>query len=530
MLTLLVKDFKLMFAKDESAAKRLLSIILRVLVLGIVVAVELFLFTAILDKIGHYSRAPRAFMVLFLLVVTVFMTVSSIFQAKKLFFNERDINQLAIHPITNSMQVFSKLVLLFLVHYASSFIFVFPLFVAYGSMFGRSMMFYYMALFYPAASFVFEVGIALVFVYPVWYILQYLRKHVLLEFSLSVALLFGLSWIYSTVLGAFVDLVANNEVNTLLSTESIDTLVEIEQYFVPLNYLFDVFVDGRRGQILNYISFSGAIFIIGLTLTIITFHRVRNISSDAKLTAPKVRYKLRSVSFSLVKKELALITRNPDYIFSFSGLLIVQPFLLYLVIVAMNAVFSSGTLLYYTSLFPNFVSVVDVFIVMMFTTIISAGANQYISMEERTVKNLKTIPVSYKKQLYVKMLIPMTLSATSLLISVLVLWISGVFTVITALYAFLLALTLLFVFDVVSLSEELKIRRNRPRSSGVSSACAYLLPTVYMGVSLLLSYLGAELWVLYVTGILLFIMLGTPILLRVNNKMGDWFMELEAIN
>ena len=118
MLTLLVKDFKLMFAKDESAAKRALGILLRVLVLGIVVAVELFLFTAILDKIGHYSKAPRAFMVLFLLVVTAFMTVSSIFQAKKLFFNERDINQLSIHPITNSMQVLSKLVLLFLVHYA----------------------------------------------------------------------------------------------------------------------------------------------------------------------------------------------------------------------------------------------------------------------------------------------------------------------------------------------------------------------------------------------------------------------------
>ncbi|MBQ8879741.1 MAG: hypothetical protein IJY69_02735 [Clostridia bacterium] len=530
MLTLLVKDFKLMFAKDESAAKRALGILLRVLVLGIVVAVELFLFTAILDKIGHYSKAPRAFMVLFLLVVTAFMTVSSIFQAKKLFFNERDINQLSIHPITNSMQVLSKLVLLFLVHYASSFIFVFPLFAAYGIMYGRSMMFYYMALFYPAASFVFEVGIALVFVYPVWYILEYLRKHVLLEFSLSVALLYGLAWIYSTVLGAFTGLVSNNEVSTLLSSESIESLVEIERYTVPLNYLFDVFIDGRRGEIFNYLTFSGAIFIIGLTLTIITFHRVRNISSSSKLHPPKVKYKLRSQSHALIKKELALITRNPDFIFSYSGLLIVQPFLLYLVIGAMNAVFSSGTLLYYTSLFPNFVSVVDVFIVMMFTTIISAGANQYVSMEERTVKNLKTIPVSYKRQLYVKMLIPMALSTASLLISVLVLLISGVFTPLTALFAFVLSLTLLFVFNVVSLSEELKIRRNKPRSSGASSACAYLLPTAYMGVSLVLSYLGTELWLLFTAGIALFVLLGAPIMMRVNRKMGDWFMELEAIN
>ena len=196
----------------------------------------------------------------------------------------------------------------------------------------------------------------------------------------------------------------------------------------------------------------------------------------------------------------------------------------------MNAVFSSGTLLYYTSLFPNFVSIVDVFVVMMFTTIISGGANQYVSMEERTIKNLKTMPVGYKKQLYVKMLIPMTMSASSLLVSVLVLWVSGVFSPVTAIFTFLLAFALLFVFDVVSLGEELRIRRNKPRATALSSSVAYLLPTAYMGVGLCLSYLGCELWLLYSMGIILFMLLATPFVLVINKKMGDWFMELEAIN
>ena len=530
MLTLLVKDFKLMFGRDESAAKRVLGIILRILVLGFIVAVEIFLFTAILEKIGNYSKAPHAFMVLFLLIITVFMSVSSLFQAKKLFFNVLDIQQLAIHPITNTMQVLSKLIFLFLVHYASSFLFTYPLFIAYGSMMGKSMMFYYLGLFYPAASFVFEVGIALIFVYPLWYFLQYLKKHVILEFALSVVLLFGLSWVYAEVLLAFVNLVANNELTTLLSADSINTLIEIENYAVPVNFLVDVFVDGRKSAITSYLAISGAIFIVGLMVTIITFHRVRNISVNIKPAKIKMEYKLRSVTYALIKKELALITRNPDYIYSFSGLLIVQPFLLYLIINAMNAVFSSGTLLYYTSLFPNFVSIVDVFVVMMFTTIISGGANQYVSMEERTIKNLKTMPVGYKKQLYVKMLIPMTMSASSLLVSVLVLWVSGVFSPVTAIFTFLLAFALLFVFDVVSLGEELRIRRNKPRATALSSSVAYLLPTAYMGVGLCLSYLGCELWLLYSMGIILFMLLATPFVLVINKKMGDWFMELEAIN
>lgn len=269
---------------------------------------------------------------------------------------------------------------------------------------------------------------------------------------------------------------------------------------------------------------------LGLAITIYTFHRVRNVAVNIKPARGKKEHKPTTVNRALIKKELALITRNPDYIYSFSGLLIVQPFLLYLIVMAMNAIFSSGTFLYYTTLFPNFVSVVDVFLVMMVTVIINAGANQYISMEERTIKNLKTIPVSYKRQLFIKVMIPMSLSELSLIISDLVLLITGVFSPLTALFALLLSTALLIVFDFISLSEELKIRHGRPRSSVRSSLFSYLLPIAYVAVSIYLSYVGFELWKLYLAGVGVILVLGLPQIIIVARKMGDWFMELEAIN
>ena len=172
----------------------------------------------------------------------------------------------------------------------------------------------------------------------------------------------------------------------------------------------------------------------------------------------------------------------------------------------------------------------DVFLVIMVTVIINGGANQYISIEERTIKNLKTIPVDYRLQLVIKTLIPYTMSATSLLISVLVLLIGGVVSVMTAVFSLLLTLAVVFVFDVVSLREELNIRHGKPRSSYLSSLFSYILPFAYIALVMFLSFKGVSLWLIYFMGLALFILLGLPQIIKVKRKMGDWFMELEAIN
>ena len=138
--------------------------------------------------------------------------------------------------------------------------------------------------------------------------------------------------------------------------------------------------------------------------------------------------------------------------------------------------------------------------------------------------------MDYRLQLVIKMLIPYTLSAAFLLISVLVLLIGGVISFMTAVFSLLLALTVLFVFDVVSLREELNIRHGKPRSSYLSTLFSYVLPFAYIALVIFLSYKGLSLWLIYLMGLLLFIVLGLPQMIKVKRKMGEWFMELEAIN
>lgn len=530
MLNLLVKDFKLLFSKEKSPAKRAISVILTILFTACFVVLESFLFRAVLSKIMVYNNAAPTFMTLFLAVVSVLMIFSGISQAKKLFFNEKDIQQLANHPVSNGQIICSKLIFLFLSHYATCFIFVFPLFFSYGQLMSKTAIFYYSALFYPMFSFLFEMGVALILVYPVYIFSQFLKKHLLVEFILALLLLFTGTILYSRILTTFIGLVANNELNIIFSNDSIAQLMRIKRYLVPINFLSEMFLTRGGSGVIPYLGISLGIFVLGTSITVFTYHYVRNFSLTVKRKKKERKFKKLTPVKALIKKEVILLTKNSSYIFSFTGLLIVQPFLLYLIVNALNTIFSAGLFRYYLMLLPNFTIMIDFLVIIMFTLIINQGANSYVTMEERTIKNMKTIPISYKTQLLIKVLIPFLMSFISLFLSVLILVVLGELSVVNGLIALLLTTICLFVFDVISLREELSIRHGKPRSSSISAIYAYLLPLTYAITGILLSYTGLHIAFIYLIGIAITSLFGLPHVIYVYKNAGSLFMDLEAIN
>lgn len=528
MLTLLIKDFKLLFRREKSLSKRILSTLLSIIFIGSFVAIEIILFSAILNKIKDFSQAPEAFMTLFLLIISVLLIVFLIFQAKKLFFNEKDIEQLTSYPVSNSQLVLSKLLLLFLLHYATSILFIYPLFIAYGAMFKEGIMFYYKALFYPVVSFLFEGGVALIFVYPVRLFLQFLKRYLALEFILAGVLLFVLAFLYSKVLDVFIKLVADNEVTSLFTSASIAKFTAFQKRAIPITFLVDTFALGYGNRMLPYLCIACGIFLVGLSITIFTFNYVRSTASQIKRKIKELNYKQVSPMKALMRKEFILIAKDSDYIFSFTGLLLVQPFLLYLVLSVFNTIFNAGAFLYYVKMLPNFIPLVDMLVIMMFTLSINQGANQYITMEKSTIKNIKTLPIDYKKQLLVKVLIPFTFSFISMTVSLLVSWISGLLSVRTFLVSFLLTSVALGVFDLVSLREELHIRHGKPRSSFRSSAYSYAMPIGFVSLGIFLSYFEMNILLIYAIGLCLFTLVGLIELWYLRRNARKLFLDLEA--
>ena len=117
MLTLIAKDFKLLFASTKDKKRRILSYIFTALVFVGIVALETFIFYMILNNIKQFNHAAPAFMTMFLFIIAVLMTIFSVASAKKLFFNKLDMEQLRTHPVSNAQVVASKMIFLFLIHY-----------------------------------------------------------------------------------------------------------------------------------------------------------------------------------------------------------------------------------------------------------------------------------------------------------------------------------------------------------------------------------------------------------------------------
>jgi hypothetical protein len=307
-------------------------------------------------------------------------------------------------------------------------------------------------------------------------------------------------------------------------------LISLEKIEVPINFLVNVFVKKQSSSIFPFMAISLGIFILGASITIFAFHYVRNISINPKSKAKETEFKQLSPLKALIKKEFILLTKNADYSLSFTGLLIVQPFLVYMVVKALNTIFTTGIFSYYVSVVPNFIILIDLLILMLFTVIISQGASQYIQMEKRTIKVMKTIPIKYTTQIFVKVMIPFLMSVVSLILTMLVLLIFKLITFTTFILGLVLTLILLIIYDAVALKEELSIRNKKPRSTYMSNLYSYLLPIGYFGICAGLSYFGMSIYMAFLIGFSLFIILGVPVIIYLMKKINSLFMDLDVVN
>lgn len=530
MLTLLVKDFKLLFHSEKKLSNRIISLLISILFIGAFVAIEVFLFTTILKKIGTFHQAQNAFTSLFLFIISLLLIVSNLLNANKLFFNEKDIEQLSTRPIGNTDIILSKLFFMFLTHYFTSLIFTYPIFVSYGIIGAKTIKFYYLGLFYPVITFFFIGGVALLLVYPFWLLKKYLHKHYVLRFIASTILMLGVTLLYSKVLNLFIKIVAGGNINSLFTTDSINKIINLQKYQVPINFLTEVFVEGKMRYLFPYLGIGGGIFILGLSVSIFAFNYVRNISLTINVKVKPYPYKVKTVNQALIKKELIMFVKNSSYMTTFTSLLIVEPLLAYLVLKALTTIFRSGVFAYYISMVPTFLDALTILVMMLFSLIISQGASNYIQMETKTIKIVKTIPISTIHQIVVKVLIPLVLSTIAMVISNLVLLISGVISFKTFIIGSIFTLIMLVIYNLIALIEELSIRHHKARSSFLSTAMLYFLSLLMFVIVILSSYLNLNILLAYLIVFVIYMGCLIPLVIYLKRNVNDMFLELDVVN
>ena len=79
-------------------------------------------------------------------------------------------------------------------------------------------------------------------------------------------------------------------------------------------------------------------------------------------------------------------------------------------------------------------------------------------------------------------------------------------------------------------AEEMKIRANKPKSSFLSTIYAYVIPIVFLGISVLFTYNKVSVIVPYILTLVIIFGSAIPFIINYKQKIRDDFIDLDMIN
>lgn len=532
-LNLVLKEFKNGALFDKLKKKNFLSLFLNlVLAIGFVF-IEIYLYKMINEKLMAFKGASLSFLTIFLFVVSIAHILFLTAKVRKTMYSKTDSDILINKPVSPVLNIMSKIVFIYLRDVMMNYLISFPILMVYGMSNNVISRVSFLMFLYPIIISIFETGLSYLLSLPYEEIHLFLKKHFIVQVITSIIIILGLCFVYSYILNSFLVLVRDNNIYAIFSKDTITKLDDIAKFLIPTRFYIQLISLDYSG-LLYILLISLAIFIIGGMISSGYYMKSLNREKINKNKNKEKEVKLTSENKALLKKELALFFEDSNSIFSSSGLLVMEPFLTVLVIQAMNTIFKTGALTYVISFFPYLLPIMHILFVVLFSTFINASSSFVISREKHNgIRICKTIPISYQKQILIKLLVPFTLSSISLFISVLVLLISGQVSVLYGILAFFFGLFLSSFLELVSIYNDLKYPTKENEDSNKSSLISLLaiaLPMVFVGGMFLLSYLGLPLVASYfiLLAILLLVLGGYVYLF--NKKVTKLFVSLEMRN
>ena len=527
MLNLIAKDIKLLFGGKSSPRTAAIRFIGLLLVMGLLIFVETYVYREILDKLSSFPNAPRSFTTLFLFVISLLLIVNCLFQGEKLFYDEEDRKDTATLPITPAKRMLSKFVLLFLIQFVMGLALEYPIFLSFGMLAHKMIFFYFKGLLYPVLGFFFEAGIALILLYPFHLLKQFLSERPLAQFLVAAFLLGALAFAYGYILEIFSSLISGRGINALLTESNMAALVEARKYLVVSNYLVDLLYYSSTTNFLFYLLFAALALALGLSLLLWTTSKA-TLSWNRKWKKTSLSYKPMSPFRALLRKEFLLLFRDGENLFSYSGLLLVQPYLCYAVLKSLNAVFSSGNVAYYFLAFPGLATYIDIFAILCFLSCVSGAGMNYFAREKHGIRLIKTLPISEKQQMLAKWLPGFCCSLLSFAVTLLLIGSTKTLMVKPVWASAFYGLLFLFGESLLSMHEEMKRQVGGSQSRILSNLYSYGLPFVFLGMAALLSFLQIDSLYIYLSGAGLLLLAVAPEAIYFLTHTGSLWLRMEV--
>lgn len=531
---LLLKEVKQnSFLAKKGIIKKIMSILSSIVLLGLFITLEVILYINIFDKVNVYTNLNDSLLIILLFILFIFGIFTNVGFAYSAFFkNEKEKIILGTSPASTFDIIYAKCINIYFKSLIYVFSTIFTLSVAYGIKSEVDFVFHVLMFFASIViSFLCEM-FGMILVVPFKEIRKLLTRFKIISFIVMIIVLIAFSFVYGGILNLFVNLIRNDDIGSLFTTERVEFLNSVSKYLYPIFNMVD-FAKCNEMNVNFVISLAFMIFSFVFAIFILNkylgayYHGAIDKKTSKKSNTYSI--KLTSINNALIRKELSLALSNNEGIFSYISLVILQPFVVFSVISAVNLIFSTGNLNYISTLFPSIFLTVDVLLILLFLAVINTTSTMSLVKERSTLIVMKTMPVSYFKQLLFKALVPTIISSVSYLITLVVLVSFGEISFIEFAFLIVVGLLSIILLNVLSLFNDLK---SRGASSLLSLILGFVLPFILVAVGALTSLLVEgtilETSIFFLSLIALEIMVLLFFVVKIKSRVTSLFMKYEG--
>ncbi len=516
ILTLVFKEWKLR-GQGGSLSSRVLRGILSVLSFCLVFAGILYLYMQIEGKIAEFSKYPTSdFLIFYLFLAFVASSLLCLEKARASLFDKKDKSLLSPLPVSPDQIVMAKCVYL----YMSLVIYGLALFTSalfgYGLLHSFTIHYYIFSFLFPFFIAIPSLALVGLLVLPYKLAYDFLKAHPFYQIIIASVFVILLCFVYQFVLDFFLSALLESRTDLTALEPLLSSLHSSAPFLYPCSSLFYLFT-GEGDPVFHLFLVLGImIFMGGIGYMVLAslYKKAQDVTYEAKVGKIK-KPKALTPTRALLKKESIILFRSSNYLFSFTSLLIMQPFLSFVVLSSLTQILYVQVKAYVTY-FPGLTDGISLLIILLFSSIIAGAASDGYTREGKGRLYLRQIPVPPLKQSLIKASLPFAASFLSLLLSLIVLVSFSLIDASLFFAALFIGLILLSALAVLGLdADAARLAIVKRKIGGYASVLISLgLPLLLAALHFVLVFLtGFPTSLMYVLEIILACLVALPALL-----------------
>ena len=233
---LFIKEFKQTSFLAKKGVKKIFNLISSLLLLALFIALEVVLYINIFDKVNVYTGFNDALFIIIsfaLFIAGIFSLVPITYNA--FFKNTKERIILGTSPASTFDIIFAKALNIFFKSLLFTFSTIFALSVAYGVKSEADFLFFVLMFFNSLAIAILLETFAFILVIPFREIRKVISRFKIVSFIVMMIFLIALALLYGFILNLFVNLIRNDDIGFLFTTDNVELMKNISNYLWPVS-------------------------------------------------------------------------------------------------------------------------------------------------------------------------------------------------------------------------------------------------------------------------------------------------------